>query len=83
METLFAASRKPVLAVGLGAVRAGAGVLVAQVAERHRVPVVLTPMAKGLLSEDHPWYAGVLFHAALRPGSPDTRTGGPGRRRRL
>jgi acetolactate synthase-1/2/3 large subunit len=20
-------------------------------------------MAKGILSEDHPWYAGVLFHA--------------------
>ncbi len=63
METLFAASRKPVLAVGLGAVRAGAGALIARIAERHRVPVVLTPMAKGLLSEDHPWYAGVLFHA--------------------
>ncbi|MCX8012914.1 MAG: thiamine pyrophosphate-dependent enzyme, partial [Rectinema sp.] len=24
---------------------------------------VLTPMAKGMLSEDHDWYAGVLFHA--------------------
>jgi len=63
MEALFSGARKPVLAVGLGAVRAGVGALVSKIAERHRVPVVLTPMAKGLLSEDHPWYAGVLFHA--------------------
>ena len=27
------------------------------------VPVVLTPMAKGMLAEDHPNYAGVVFHA--------------------
>jgi acetolactate synthase-1/2/3 large subunit len=27
------------------------------------MPVVLTPMAKGIISEDHPCYAGVLFHS--------------------
>ena len=63
MAALFQRSRRPVLAVGLTAVRAGAGPLVARIAERHRVPVILTPMAKGLLPESHPWYAGVLFHA--------------------
>ncbi|HWP68051.1 MAG TPA: thiamine pyrophosphate-binding protein, partial [Rectinemataceae bacterium] len=62
-EEVFRRAHRPVLALGLSAVRAGVGPLVAQIAERHRVPVVLTPMAKGLLSEDHPWYAGVLFHA--------------------
>ena len=30
--------------------------------ERQRLPVILTPMAKGLLDEDHPCYVGVLFH---------------------
>ena len=27
------------------------------------MPVVITPMAKGLISETHPCYAGVLFHS--------------------
>ncbi|HUW69220.1 MAG TPA: thiamine pyrophosphate-binding protein [bacterium] len=63
MEAVFRRSRRPILAVGLSAVRAGAGPLVARIAERHRIPVILTPMAKGMLSEEHPWYAGVLFHA--------------------
>jgi acetolactate synthase-1/2/3 large subunit len=47
----LAAARRPLMAIGLGAVRAWG------------MPVVLTPMAKGVLSEDHPLYAGVLFHA--------------------
>src|SRR5207302_7991046 len=59
----FEKSRKPLLAVGLGAVRAGAGERVRKLAEKHELPVVLTPMAKGLLAEDHRCYAGVLFHA--------------------
>jgi acetolactate synthase-1/2/3 large subunit len=63
MESAFSRAKRPILALGLSAVRAKAGALVAQIAERHRIPVLLTPMAKGLISEDHPWYAGVLFHA--------------------
>jgi len=63
METIFKNARRPVLAVGLTAVRLELGDKIRLVAERHNIPVVLTPMAKGLLSEDHPSYAGVLFHA--------------------
>jgi acetolactate synthase I/II/III large subunit len=63
MEKTFSASRKPVLAVGLSAVRADVADLIVKIAEKHHLPVILTPMAKGLMSEDHPWYAGVLFHA--------------------
>ena len=62
-EAIVASARRPVLAVGLTAMRAGAGSMIVAVAERHRLPVVLTPMAKGLVPEDHPSYAGVLFHA--------------------
>lgn len=61
--TLFAAARKPILVAGLGAVHARLGAEIRALAERHALPVVLTPMAKGLLAEDHPCYAGVLFHA--------------------
>jgi len=63
MEKVFAKARKPVLALGLGAIRAKAGALIVALAEKHNIPVVLTPMAKGLVPEDHDWYAGVLFHA--------------------
>jgi len=59
----FAAARKPILAVGLTAVRAGVQALVLKIAEQHGIPVVLTPMAKGVVPEDHRCYAGVLSHA--------------------
>lgn len=56
-------ARKPLLAVGLGAVRANVGRKVRELAEKHHLPVVLTPMAKGMLAETHDSYIGVLFHA--------------------
>ena len=63
MEKLFTEARKPVLALGITSMRAGIRPLVLRVAENHQVPVVLTPMAKGMVPEDHPSYAGVLAHA--------------------
>jgi len=66
IEALRAAlrsARRPVLALGLGAVRTGVGEAVARFAGAHDIPVVLTPMAKGMIGEDHRCYAGVLFHA--------------------
>ncbi|MFV0592962.1 MAG: thiamine pyrophosphate-binding protein [Draconibacterium sp.] len=63
IEVLWRKSKKPVLAVGLAAVRAGVKKLILQLAEKYNIPVVLTPMAKGMFAEGHPLYAGVLFHA--------------------
>jgi acetolactate synthase-1/2/3 large subunit len=60
---LFSQAKTPLLAVGLGAVHARVQAQVRKLAETHNLPVVLTPMAKGVLSEDHRCYAGVLFHA--------------------
>jgi len=60
---LFAESKKPILAFGLGAVQARVEDEIRTLAEKHSIPVVLTPMAKGMLSEDHRCYAGVVFHA--------------------
>lgn len=60
---LFAAARKPLLAVGLGAVHARVQKEIQALAQLHKIPVVLTPMAKGMLGEGDPSYAGVLFHA--------------------
>lgn len=59
----LAKAQRPILAVGLGAVEAGLGDAITELAERFDIPVVLTPMAKGMLTEDHPCYVGVLFHA--------------------
>jgi acetolactate synthase-1/2/3 large subunit len=62
-RVLIASSRRPLIAVGLTAARAGAGPALIQFLEKCRVPVVVTPMAKGLIQSHHPCYAGVLFHA--------------------
>ncbi len=68
-ETLAAAAetiggaKRPLLAVGLTALRMDLGPLVSRLADSLQAPVVLTPMAKGIIPEDHPLYAGVLFHA--------------------
>ena len=63
LASALAAATRPLLAVGLGAVRARVGEPLVALAERLCIPVVLTPMAKGLIAESHPCYAGVLFHA--------------------
>lgn len=56
-------ARRPLMAIGLGAVRSETTGEAVALAEAWGMPVVLTPMAKGALAEDHPLYAGVLFHA--------------------
>jgi acetolactate synthase-1/2/3 large subunit len=63
IEKRFNAAKKPLIAVGLDAVRADAGMKIRQLSEKLNAPVVLTPMAKGILPESHPLYGGVLFHA--------------------
>lgn len=63
VRVLIASSRRPLLAVGLTAMRHGLGEKLKTFLETHSVPVVVTPMAKGIVSEDNPCYAGVLFHA--------------------
>lgn len=56
-------AKKPIVAIGLTAARSGVQLLVREFIECNNIPVLLTPMAKGILSEAHPCYAGVLFHA--------------------
>ena len=56
-------AKKPIVVIGLTAVRLGLHHELRSLMEIVQVPVVLTPMAKGVIPVDHPWYAGVLFHA--------------------
>jgi len=60
---LIASARRPLIAVGLTAMRTGAGQTLVKFLVKHRVPVVVTPMARGVIPSDHPCFAGVLFHA--------------------
>ncbi|NLJ43865.1 MAG: thiamine pyrophosphate-binding protein [Bacteroidales bacterium] len=56
-------SARPVLAIGLTFARLGSSADLHDFLESYKMPVVLTPMAKGVIDEEHPCYAGVLFHA--------------------
>ena len=60
---LLASAHRPLVAAGLTAMRNGAGRALVSFLEEHGVPVVVTPMAKGIIPSDHSCYAGVLFHA--------------------
>lgn len=54
------ASKRPVILAGISAVWSGAGAALARLAETIGAPVVVAPMSKGVLPEDHAHFAGVL-----------------------
>ena len=56
-------SRRPLMAIGLTAARLELKDKLLSFLDIFKMPVILTPMAKGLIPEDHPCYAGVLFHS--------------------
>ena len=60
------AARRPVLLAGTGAVRCGAAEVLADLSERMGAPVVVGAMAKGVISEEHPYFAGVMDMAGHR-----------------
>lgn len=53
-------AKKPVILAGIAAQRANAHEALARLATEAGIPVVVAPMAKGVLAEDHPYYAGTL-----------------------
>jgi acetolactate synthase-1/2/3 large subunit len=53
-------ARRPVIVAGLAAVQADAGASLQRLAESLACPVVVTPMAKGLIDEEHVLFAGTL-----------------------
>ena len=61
--SLLETCRRPLIAIGLTAERFGLKDELLSFLETHKIPVVVTPMAKGLIPLDHPCYAGVLFHS--------------------
>lgn len=57
---VLAAARRPVLLAGIGAARCEATQQLLRLAETAGMPVVVAPMAKGVVPEDSPMFAGVL-----------------------
>lgn len=53
-------ARRPLLLAGYAATRCGASAALVRAAETIGMPVVTSPMAKGVFPEDHPYFAGVL-----------------------
>jgi len=60
IEKRLSASRKPIIVTGISAQRAGAGQAVLNLAERLNCPVIVAPMAKGVIPETHRLFAGIL-----------------------
>ena len=65
VRTLTAA-RRPVILAGIAALRCGAGSELVRLAELAGLPVAVSPMAKGVFPEDHPYFAGVVDMAGYR-----------------
>lgn len=57
---LLRSARRPVVLAGTGAVRQRATEQLAAFAEAGGLPVIVTAMAKGVIAEDHPSFAGVI-----------------------
>ena len=53
-------ARRPVILAGMAAVRARCAPALRALAEELGCPVVVSPKAKGILPEDHPYFAGTL-----------------------
>jgi acetolactate synthase I/II/III large subunit len=61
-----APARRPVILAGIAALRCAAGAELVRLAELAGIPVVVSPMAKGVFPEDHPYFGGVLDMAGYR-----------------
>jgi acetolactate synthase-1/2/3 large subunit len=57
---VLAAARKPLLLLGIAAVRCDATAAALRLARTAGMPIVTAPMAKGIVPEDDEWFAGVL-----------------------
>jgi acetolactate synthase I/II/III large subunit len=65
LETLLAAARRPLLLVGLGARRPADAAAIRGLCERRRLPAMVTYKAKGVVPDDHPWFAGVFTNSTI------------------
>ena len=58
-------ARKPLVIAGLGARRDADAVAIRKLCERRAIPAMVTYKAKGVVPDDHPWFAGVFTNGAI------------------
>jgi acetolactate synthase-1/2/3 large subunit len=66
LTSLLGRSRRPLIIAGASVARNGATDELAAFAEARGIPVVVAPMAKGIISEEHEYFAGVLDMACTK-----------------
>jgi acetolactate synthase-1/2/3 large subunit len=65
LEPLLARATKPLILVGLGARRAEDVRAIRGLCERRGVPAMVTYKAKGVVPDDHRWFAGVFTNGSI------------------
>jgi acetolactate synthase-1/2/3 large subunit len=65
LQSLLRTSRRPLLLVGLGARRPEDAAAIRRFCECRRVPALVTYKAKGVVPDDHAWFAGVFTNGAI------------------
>ena len=65
LEEPLMASRKPLLLVGLGARRPADAAAIRSLCAAHNIPAMVTYKAKGVVPDDHPWFAGIFTNATI------------------
>jgi acetolactate synthase-1/2/3 large subunit len=65
LEQLLDTSRKPLLLIGLGARRPEDARAIRQFCDRRGVPAMVTYKAKGVVPDDHTWFAGVFTNGHI------------------
>jgi acetolactate synthase-1/2/3 large subunit len=65
MEDLLRRARKPLIIAGLAARRPEDAVSIRAFCERRGVPAMVTYKAKGVVPDDHSWFAGVFTNGAM------------------
>jgi acetolactate synthase-1/2/3 large subunit len=64
LNATLAAAHKPLIIAGLGARRPADAAAVRQLCEARRLPAMVTYKARGVVHDDHPWFAGVFTNGA-------------------
>jgi acetolactate synthase-1/2/3 large subunit len=71
LDLLLRSARKPLLLVGLGARRAEDAAAIRALCDGRGVPAMVTYKAKGVVPDDHAWFAGVFTNAAIEQDAID------------
>jgi len=65
LGNLVTSTHRPVVIAGLGARSGADAAAIRELCEHRRVPALVTYKAKGVVPDDHPWFAGVFTNAAI------------------